>query len=312
MNKRILHFFNADTGGASGGGGSTLLAGGVAEGGGQAAASAAVVTPTTFTWAKEDGSFSDGWLEKLPEDLKGNASLKSIGSLPDLAKSYVATKALIGTKLEMPGEGATPEQIAAWRKTVGAPEAVEGYYGEGVKSLRPEVVPENAWNVDSEKKFMEIAHKHHLPPAAVKEILGFYGDSIAEGLKAAGEQQGTILAQEGAKLKAAWGADFDAKLNVASRMALTVGLDPKTNPIFTNADTVQAFAKMAALISEDKLVKGEAPGINGSLQERIRDISDPKSTSQLARAYRNEFGPERQAEAQAQLHQLMTAAASNN
>ena len=90
---------------------------------------------------------------------------------------------------------------------------------------------------------------------------------------------------------------------------VTVGLDPKTHPIFTSAEVVQAFAKFGKLLSEDKLVKGDSSGIDGSINARARDIVDPSSQSQMAREYRGEFGPERQAAAQATLHQLYTAGA---
>ena len=42
-----------------------------------------------------------------------------------------------------------------------------------------------------------------------------------------------------------------------------------------------------------------------SIGERVKDITDPKSTSMLAREYRGEFGAERQTAAQGTLHQLM-------
>lgn len=305
--KRFMRFLAGEAGGGSGGGG-TLLSGGSAEGSSQQQAAAPAVgegAAAPWSWAKEDGAFNEGWLEKLPDNLRGNASLKVIGSVSDLAKSYVETKGLIGKKLEMPGEGATPEAVTAWRKTVGAPDKPEGY-NDG-KSMRPDTVPEANWDPASEKQFLAIAHKHHLPPGAVKEIMDFYGGSIATGLQASQEAQGAMLQAEGAKLKTTWGADFDANLNTASRVALTVGLDPKTHPIFQSAEVVQAFAKLGKLFSEDKLVKGDSQGINGSIGERIRDITDSKSVSVIAREYRGEFGPERQQAAQTQLHQFMTA-----
>lgn len=263
-----------------------------------------------FTWAKEDGSFSEGWIDRLPEDLRGNASLRVLGSVPDLAKSYVETKKLIGSKLEMPGEGATPEQLAAWRKTVGAPEKPEGYLGEA-KSLRPEAVPEGLWDVKGEQQFLALAHKHHLPPAAVRDILGFYGQNIAQGLQQSQQQEAATLTAESAKLKEAWGKDYDANMNLAARVARTVGLDPKAHPMFTDSGVVQAFAKLGLLFSEDKLVKGDVTGISGSIKDRIRDITDPTNSSALARDYRGEFGPERQMAAQKQLHELMEADKSN-
>src|SRR6185503_523723 len=128
-----------------------------------------------------DGAFNDGWLERLPETLRGNASLKVLGSLPDLARSYVETKAMIGRRLEAPGEKATPEQIAAWRKTVGAPDKPEGYAGSA-GSVRPDSIPQEMWDAAGEKKFLALAHRHHLPAAAVRDIIGFYGEGIVEGI----------------------------------------------------------------------------------------------------------------------------------
>jgi hypothetical protein len=141
----------------------------------------------------------------------------------------------------------------------------------------------------------------------VKDILDYYGGNIAKSLTASQEQQGAILQQEGAKLKQAWGGEYDGNLALAKRVAETVGLDPNTHPIFTTADGVQAFAKFGKLLSEDKLVKGDNQGINGSITAKIQDITDLKSTSQLAREYRGEFGPERQASAQSVYHQLLKA-----
>jgi hypothetical protein len=114
-----------------------------------------------------------------------------------------------------------------------------------------------------------------------------------------------MLAEQGNILRGAWGAEYEAKLSMAARVAHTVGLDPKTHPVFTDATVVQAFAKMGQLLAEDKLVRGDTQGVNGSLRDKIHDLTDPKSTSVLAREYRGEFGSERQGAAQAQYHQLL-------
>lgn len=304
---------NADSGGASGGSvaSSNLVGADVSGSSQQASDSQGGSTNNTHTaaqgnwnWAREDGVFHEGWAERLPENIRGHASLKVIGSLPDLAKSYVETKAMIGKKLEAPGKNATPEQVAAWRKVVGAPDKADGYYA-GTKTLKPDRIPEGMWDSASEKKFVDLAHKHHLSPTAVKEILGFYGDNVAEGLKTAQRNESTHLNHEAAALRAAWGRDFDANMHSAARVARIVGLDPKTHPIFTSAEVVQAFSKIGRLMSEDKLVTGGTGSINGSVSDRIRDLTDPGSNSILAREYRGEFGAQRQAEAQTQYHQLL-------
>ena len=292
-----------DAGSGGGAGGATLLGGGDAGAGDSGAGGDG--SSGSWSWAGEDGKFSDGWLDRLG-DLSGNESLRPIGSIPDLARSYVETKKLIGSKLEMPGEGAKEEDVARWRKTVGAPETPEGYLGDA-KTLRPESIPEDMWDSDSEKAFLALAHKHHLPPAAVKEILGYYGENFAKGMQSHAEQEKQVLAGEMATLKKAWGGEFEPNLNLAARVAKTVGLDPQTHPIFTSAEVVQAFAKLGRMFDETSLVQGDAPSGSGGIDSRIKEIQDPQSTAVIAREYRGEHGPERQQQAAEALRQLLQA-----
>lgn len=317
MIKRPLFFYEGEgtasgaAGGAVAGGsgagaaGANTLLTGAGAGGGAAAGAGASATPS---FIKDDGSFSPNWLEKLPEDIRASDSLKTVQSLGDLAKNYIETKKLVGKKFEMPGEGATPEQIAAFRKVTGAPEKPEGYLGDA-KTLRPDSIPESAWDAEGEKQFLAVAHKHHLSPAAVKDIIALHGTQISGAIKMSEEQQAAALQAEGNKLRTAWGRDYDANVVLAARVAQTVGLDPKTHEAFRSAEMVQTFAKIGKLLSEDKLVRGEqGSGINATIQDRIREITDLKSTSVMARDYRGENGPERQQAAQAQLHELYKSA----
>ncbi len=306
-----MPYQQSTTGDASGG--STLTAPAEASAATTSTAPAAETSTSSSqqpsaTWFKDDtGIFSEGWQERLPGELKTHASLKVMPSIEALAKSYVETKAMVGKRLERPGDNATAEQVAAWRKIVGAPDKPEGYLGNA-KSVRPDVIPENLWDTAGEKRFLEIAHRHALPPAAVKDILAYYGESVAQSLSASQRQETVVLQHEGTKLRQAWGQDFDRNLATAAHVAVTVGLDPKTDPIFTNARVVQAFARMGRFLSEDKLVSGGAASIAMSMADRAQEITDPKSQGQLAREYRGEFGPERQQAAQDHLHSLYTAA----
>lgn len=290
-------------GGSNGGGGQTILGGtgrGTGDGGQGGGA-----PPPAWSWTDAEGKLSDGWQEKLGPELAASGSLKSISTLADLAKSYHATKAMVGQKLEMPAPDAPPERWAAWRKVTGAPEKPEGYRGDA-KSLRPEALPEDGWNMETENKFLGIAHKHGLPPQAVKEIMDFYGSTVMDAVKQSHGDETAMVQAETAKLKQEWGQNFEGEIANASRMAKLAGLDPATNPIFTRSEVVKGFASLAKLIAGDKAVNGEQPGLGASIGERVKDITDPKSTSMLAREYRGEFGPERQSAAQGTLHQLMS------
>ena len=161
--------------------------------------------------------------------------------------------------------------------------------------------------MEAEGKFLEIAHRHHLPPAAVKEILGFYGQSLVDTLKGSQADAAASVEAETAKLRASWGADFDQRVNDAKTLAQLAGLDPMSDPLFASAAYVEAFAKLAPLIAGDKLVTGETPSLGTTVADRIKDINDPKSQSMIAREYRGECGGQRQQAAQATLHQLLAS-----
>lgn len=294
---RSFLFSDAGGGDAGGGGGSggnqTLMSGGTGDGSG-GGGNPPPAAPTG--WTNDAGAFAEGWSDRLEGDIKGHASLKALGSVGDLAKAYVETKKLVGSRLEAPNEKSTPEQVAAWRKTVGAPETPEGYLGDA-KTLRPEVIPESMWDPKNEKALLDVAHKHHLTPAALKDILGVYAGQVTAGLETHKQASEAHLAGQMTELKKAWGNEFDANLGLAGRVAKTVGLSPD-HPIFTDAEVVIAFGKLGKMFSETSLVSGDpVSSASGGLTARITEITDPKSTALIAREYRGEFGAERQQQA---------------
>lgn len=248
---------------------------------------------------------SPDWKASLPGIFKDPSLLAFQGfetqaeMVENLGKSYLETKKMVGVKLSPPHEGSTPEDVAKWRKTVGAPETPEGY-GE---TLRPEGIPEQQWDTGTEKEFRAIAHKHHLTPAAVKEIMEFYGGTVTKGLEQFQAGEAAYVDQQITTLKTDWGQQYDRNLSLAKRFAITLGLDP-TDSAFNSAAMVKAMARGAQLISESSLKTGDSTGINGSVSNRIQEIIDPTSTTLLSRQYRGEMGAAQQQEAQAILHNL--------
>lgn len=242
-----------------------------------------------------DGTFAPGWLESLDPELRANPALTTVPTLADLAKSYVHTKSMVGKKLQAPSETSTPEEISAWRKTVGAPDAPEGY-GE----IRPDDFPAEMWDNETAGQFKQIAHKHHLPAAAVKDIIALHAKSVQDGVGKleAGETQ--HLETELATLKQTWGADFETQKNAAAQFATVLGLDPATNPLFRSADAVLAMARGAKLLMGDKIITGTSPGIGGGIEDRIRSVK-------ASPEYLGERGEAAQVAAQSQLHSLMAA-----
>ncbi len=252
-------------------------------------------TPAAPSYVLPDGSFAPGWLDALGPELKGNPSLSTVPSLKALADSYLQTKSLVGKKFQAPSESSTPEEIAAWRKNVGAPETPDGY-----GDLRPEDFPEDQWDGESAKALAGIAHKHHLPASAVKDIIGLHAEQVKGSLAKYQADEAAFKAAGLETLKKEWGAEFDQKALAAKTFAKSLGLDPDKTMEFASPDFVLAMARGHKLLMGDTLIPGAAPGVSGGIQSRISDL-------QRSPEYLGERGEQAQLAAQSQLHALYSA-----
>ena len=257
----------------------------------------ATLAPTSpWTWAAEDGTFSQGWHDKLPDGLKGDPSLAVFQSLPQLAKAYKETKSMVGKRTAPPTEKSTPEEVAAWRALMGAPESPDDY-----GTLKPDDIPDQMWSPEIEAEAKALAHKYHLPPAVLKEFAALN----SKGTKAAYEREIAAAKQsldEGrAKLRAEWGENFDRNKARALAVAGALGI-PEDHSIFMDhPDILTKFAAGAqTFLGGDAIVGGAPIGAAGGIESHIRAI-------QSSPEYQGKQGADAQRRAQAQLHQLYAA-----
>ena len=239
--------------GAGGEGSTTLLAGTSGQGsmGDMGAGGAGGESTPGFT--NPDGTFSDGWLDRLPEEYAdAKPTLSKYQSLPDLAKAHFHLQKKLGNPgIQVPTDKSGPDEIAAYRKAVGVPESADKY------ELLPEQMPEGVQaNPELLKPYAEIAHRHNIPTAAMKEL-------VAENLRQAGmvnEVMGGMVTQrlaEGEKqLREKFGSEYDTRVNMAKRAASVVGLDLTTHGL-TDPNVVIALAQLGDMMSEDKLAQGD-------------------------------------------------------
>lgn len=257
---------------------------------------APVVPSSAWTYADESGNLNDGWMEKA--GFKDDPTLSTIKTVPTLAKAYKDTKAAYGQKVAPPTETSTPEQIAAWRKITGAPETADAY-----GSLMPEGFQKELWDGEMEKSFTELAHKHHLPPAAVKEIAALQ----ANGTKAIYEREMAAVQQQldagRAELQKAWGPDYPRQEANVKALASFLGI-PAEHDMFRDPFVMKTFAeKASAILGGDKIVHGSPMGVSGSMAERVTAI-------QRGDDYQGKNGPEAQARAADQLRRYNASIAN--
>lgn len=240
-----------------------------------------------FAWTDPTGAFNKDWISHLPEALKpAEATLSKYRSVADLAQAHHSLQTLLGKKANaiIPiNEKSTPEEIAAYRKALGVPEKPEEY------KLKPEKLPEGVgWNDDNGKALAALAHKHNITPAAAKEIVQYMLDGRSKEAQESVLQTQQRVQQEHAKnvgaLQDLWKGDFEKNITLATRAALTVGLDPK-HPGLADPEIVKAFVRFGQSMSEDKLVRGDQQngGNFGSPGALAKDIMTNPQNPMYAR-----------------------------
>lgn len=191
-----------------------------------------------------DGSLPDNWFDRVdPELMKfaaGTGAADINGLLKIARDNQIAARAKTDGLVKLPTDDSTPEEVAAYRSSIGVPDTVEGY-GEAPDGI----------DAESYTAFSEFALEKGLPKDAVDAAIEY----DLQRATANDEAQAEWNKEQGESLRKEWGADFDSKRMDAIRAATTFGLDPE-HPIFGDASMVKTFANIAAAISDDKLVSG--------------------------------------------------------
>lgn len=273
---RRLFFFDADTATGGGDGGSSAAS---TQGDGGTGTGSLISDPPPQTqgasspYFNAEGAFADGWIDKLPEGFipkddheAFKTHVAKYKNPLEVIKSDFNKERMLGKRgVFIPGEGSTPEEVAAFRKAIGVPESADGY------NLKPEKIPDGLdWNDDLVKPYAEIAHKYNIPAKAMQELVA--QNLQTETLRK--QQMETAIMQDlesgRAELKQTYGSEFDAKINLAKRAAASVGVDP-TSRGFLDPAVVKGFVRLAEMIDEDRLPNGDSRISQGGMA-RAKDI----------------------------------------
>lgn len=220
-------------------------------------------------------------VEERPEWLPENFWRNGKADVQALAKSYRGMQEILGRKSQsvlIPNEKSKPEEIAEFRKAMGVPEKPEDY----IEAIKPQQMPEGiAFDEAMAKKASELAHKHNIPPAAMKDLAAL---QLAQQQAAVAQYQQAFIAKlnEGkASLEMEFGEKMPEKIELAKRVALTAGIDPSSSG-FTDPNMVRLALWAAEKISDDKLVAANSNPMQAS-HDQAKDIMTNPSNPLYAR-----------------------------
>ncbi len=233
-------------------------------GDGEAAAAAAAASAATGSW-----------LDDLPDDLKGDQSLTQFKSKEDLARSYIATKGLVGRKRAMPADNASESEWESYYADIGRPAEAGGY-----ELAPPAEFPKELYSEELEQNYRTLAHQVGLTPKQAKVIYDGYLKANQEMIAGMVAAETAAKAKVNQELKQEWGDQYDEKLANANLVIQAVGgkdtivaksLADK-DPIWNHPALARFLAAIGEQMRESEFVRGGGGGGKPALTEEARTL----------------------------------------
>jgi hypothetical protein len=271
-----------------------------------ASATPAAPPPSNFfgDHVQKGGQFNEGWTENLRaagfERLATKAATAkdeaTLFRMMDDTLGFVGKKA---TGVSYPKEGASDDDIAAFRRDAGVPESLDGYL------LKPDKLPDGVdWNDAAMQPYAEIFHKHHIPAAAAQELISKHLEGVAgqsnQSLEAAQAKVAQLSQESVAIFQKEWGDNYDARLEqnrafVQSRFSPEDLADPAMQAAMSNPKVVRVIDEARRALREAPLPgvgQEVATGSHSPRQQAVEIMkanprwrNDPESFKRVTELY---------------------------
>jgi hypothetical protein len=227
-----------------------------------------------------DGSFIDGWQNKLPDEIKSEECLKLVKDFPEMARQFVNQRKAIGKdKIALPTEKSTPEEWSSFYEAVGRPKTHTGY-------TSPEI-PEELKDIYSDVAMEETKQFAHGIGATQKQFEEYIKFDIAKTQAVlANQDEADAKARREAKINAEktlreeLGAAYAERMHLANKV-ITEGLPKETERIEfiekygNDVSVIRLLSYVGSRTSEHEALIGEltqkAPT---EIQTRIKQIEN--------------------------------------
>ena len=230
-------------------------------------------TPTTIS----SGDTPASWKSSISEEFRNDPNIEKFTEIDALAKSYINATRMIGQdKVAVPNKNSTEDQWNEVYSKLGRPESADKY----ALNIESEAV---AMDEGAIKSFAEQSHKLGLNNTQAQGILEFYKNNMESNMQRATVDTETAQAQAETELRAEWGKEFDNQVAKAGALA-KANMNPEIldlqmqdgTRIGDHPEIIKGFAKIAGMLSEDKLVSTESESVNSmkDLQSEISAITN--------------------------------------
>ena len=254
------------------------------------------VKPTTqetkqeATTSTTQSTTQSTWKDSISEEFRKDPNIEKFTEIDALAKSYINATRMIGQdKVVIPTNNSTEEQWNEVYDKLGRPESAEKYSLDAKSKVVS--LDENAV-----KQFAETSHKLGLNNKQAQGLLEFYKQNMEGTAQQAKIDTETAQAQAEQELRSEWGREFDVRVKQASSLAkanikpevLDMTLSNGTR-LGDHPEIIKGFAKIAGMMSEDKIVSTESESVqsNQSIQDEIDSIINDKASPYWHKSHPN-------------------------
>jgi len=216
----------------------------------------------------------ENWKDAIPEDLRGDPSLKPINDFEGLIKSYVHAQKQMGMdKITIPGEHASTEEWDQLYNKLGLPEDVEKY----------DIKPADSGKMDEDffNKFKEQALAAKIMPGQAQKLHDWFNEFAAQENENSRIENQAFIDKEVGVLKSEWGDAFVPNVKRANAVMEEFGgteLAEHLAEVGLNNDVklIKMFNNIGQqLYKEGKFSdgKGEYSGVSpDDSEQKIRDV----------------------------------------
>ena len=233
--------------------------------------------PTTTPAATPTAQPTPSWKDSISEEYRKDPNIEKFTEADALAKSYINAVKMIGQdKIAVPNKNSTEE---AWEEAytkLGRPETPDQYN----LNIKSDVVQMDDSAI---KSFTEQSHKLGLNNKQAEGILEFYKNNMEGIAQQSKIDTETAQAQAEQELRQEWGRDFDAKVKQAGAIA-KANINPEILDMTLSNGTrlgdhpeiIKGFAKIASMMSEDKMITTESESVNSvsDIETEISSITN--------------------------------------
>ena len=226
-------------------------------------------------------TWHDNWRNDMAGgDEKFMKQLDRFGSPTDVFKSYREVQSKLSSQpaaLEKPGEDSTPEQISAYRESIGVPESVDGY---NLDSEDGTVIGEDV--KEKLDGYLEYAHANNVPQDQVKSTVDWFLKDVEAAEQSRKTANDEARIEGTAELRSEWGGEFQGNMNAVHSLfteapegtmdALLGSSDANGLKFANNADNIRWLVGLAKQLNPTATLVPPGPDQAGSIDTEIEKI----------------------------------------